>query len=482
VTAETLTRSKDFSSRRLEKAARYVSDLWFPASPELLEKIRRGLEKREYQSPDALFDDVKGDLSLFLFSWKELAARFRNEDRDVPESPLDLYRQAGEQMLRDVFQTPIRNISEHSLRAINGAQSQRFRETLVSASTAEVLSQESGIGSDEAYGAGVLRQLGLVLISFNYPTVYESAIAGLQSGHSLDESLAKELGFTPSLLAFHLMRKWGLGENYEEVVRAFGAKPGSEKVGAAALTVSKLCEVGEALARANHPEVYPSAAHDWSYAKEHIEKSLGKRGLATVRKQLKENTKAYVKEAPAIFRGAALLDPEMAIARRWDEDHYRKNPFLAHCRDPFRRTMCDVYARLRGVSTPRECLGSLVKDALPQAGFTGLCIYTIDPTTKLFLPQLKVGALRLRDPHPVSFQEKSDPITIAFGTSVPLIEHVRKSDDEHITYLTWLLGVSNRAGVLYAEIDYSQFSEPEIDYLAHFKSLSKAFSDCLSLG
>ena len=66
-------------------------------------------------------------------------------------------------------------------------------------------------------------------------------------------------------------------------------------------TLSRICRVGEALARANDPERYPQAKEDWQLAKTEIERRLGKRGIEIIKERFQDRCESYVTLIPHAF-------------------------------------------------------------------------------------------------------------------------------------------------------------------------------------
>src|SRR5262249_37415849 len=152
----------------------------------------------------------------------------------------------------------------------NELQALRFRESLLSASAAEILASKNAIDPEDGFSCGLLRQLGLTLIAWNYPRVYNRAMECITPNEGLDFQLQKVLGFSPSLLGLTFAQRWNLSD---EILVALGDRKkrfsvsASERSDSGAQHVgemlSKICEVSEALARANDPEHYPTALRDW---------------------------------------------------------------------------------------------------------------------------------------------------------------------------------------------------------------------------
>jgi hypothetical protein len=368
----------------------------------------------------------------------------------------------------------------HSVSDISEAQRAILDEAFVGASTTEVLAESKGLDPEQGFTASLLRHLGRTLIAFNYPTIYEKILTELSLKDDLDLKLAAVLGFTPSLLATVLLQRWGLAPGLLDALKE-GPKF-TEKENSIGVTLQRLCEVGEALARANHPELYPSASKDWDDARVAIEETLGKKGLSVVRKALRKNTQLITKVAPYLFKGGLVLDPEVKLWSHWDVTHLGINPFLGACTKEFRKPLHHFYERILSEKSPQDSVGILVKEILPLSGFQGGCVFTIDPASRLFIPQLKIRNVRLRVLEPVPYGNSGDPIAQAFETfeTVQGTEFDEESETD-IIYLAGVIGYSQRIGVLYLEVDERYYQKNDANMKAHFRTLCKALSDALRL-
>src|SRR5690606_6925283 len=72
--------------------------------------------------------------------------------------------------------------------------------------------------------------------------------------------------------------------------------------------IARLCRIGECLARASRPDVYPDARDAWEAAKIEIESRLGPDGLTLIRQRFSENCEEYLDLLPEAFRPGLVLD------------------------------------------------------------------------------------------------------------------------------------------------------------------------------
>ena len=480
------SRERSFAERRVKRAVDYVSDRWFPVNPELLGRIKDDLSRGMYdQNVAALFTDVRQDFSLFLYCLRELRAMLQAVGAEVPVSPKDLFLGAGIESLKEILSVEESELSLHRLKTITPLQQSRLEEALLSASTAQVLASSHNLDGNACFSAALLRQLGLTLIAWNYPTVYENAIQSLDKTGDLDIAITEILGYSPALLAIRILESWGL---HTELVSAIApVEPdwfeSEALLGAtAAPTFASICTVAEALARANHPEVYPSAEKDWDHAEPIISQQLGPDGLRVIRTIFLESCAGYVGVVRAIFRGGTMLDPEY---RQYSHRHtglIQRNPYIAQCRPHLEKRLTAFYEELaRSPVISQQQIATLAHEIIPSAGFRGGIVYTIEPAVLRLVPQLLFGQRHGQSNEWIDAQVLSEPVARAFESITPIT--IEYTVQEHrIVSIAGVLGYSQRVGVVYLEVPRESFLQSSAAFMVHFKAISQTFNECLKLG
>lgn len=480
------SRQKLFTDRRVERAADYVSDLWFPVNPDVLGRIRADLDAGAYNDDTgSLFADVRQDFSLFLYCLRELTGMLRAIGATIPANPRELFHTAGLDRLKAVLAIDEQSISLHRINSMSPLQRSRFEEALLSASTAQALAEAHHLDGSACFSAALLRQLGLTLIAWNYPNVYERAVQSLGEIGDLDLAITKILGYSPCLLAVRILENWGL---HAELMSALDPMApdwfeSDTLVGAtAAPTFASICTVAEALARANHPDLYPTAEHDWNRARAVITRELGPDGLRVVRSIFLENCAGYVGLFSSVFRGGTMLDPEY---RQFSHRHaglLNRNPYITQCRPHLEKRLTAFYEELaRSSDISQLQITALAHEIIPSAGFTGGRVYTIDPGLSKLVPQLSFGQPRTTSLEWVDATTLSDPIARAFESIAPITaEHV--IEDLRLVSIAGVLGYSQRVGVVSLELPRQIFIQSTAAYLLHFKAVTQSFNECLKLG
>lgn len=475
--------------RRLDKAVRHVSDLWFPVNSELLMRIQRGLREGIYDLDlDFLLDEVRSDFALYTYCLKETTRRARDAGRPLPltADPKSLLRSAGLEQLRVILSQDARKISPHSFENSSSDQLARLKEAVVSASCAEVLSPSIKLDPEYGFTTALMRHLGHTLIAWNYPTVYRRVLAQVRAHpeSSVDHELSVILGFSPGLLGITLARQWALDP---ALVAALGGDSERAEIAGSNARVAegleKICAVGEALARANDPDRYPTAESDWNAARVELEKSLGFEGMRVIRDRVAENFENYRTLIPHVFPTPIELDPETHLHQHQEQKLVDRNQYLRGCPPLLRKRLKDLYATLTGKEVSRDALKVLVHDLMPLAGFTGGMVYTLDPGTMMLVPRLRFGRIEMRDSNAVPYSDNpltQDVVALAYRCSKPLLETSREEKGD-MCALVSVLGEEEKVGVIYAEVPREAVDRDSMAFQQSFKAIRQTFQDCLGL-
>lgn len=477
------------AERRLERAVTYVNNLWFPVNKELYEKIRAGLVEGRYDLDlEFLLSDLKGDFALFMYCLRELSLLLKNEKGATLQyrTPLELFEAAGALRIKKVLEVEPGKVSRHDTRTMNREQASRLESAFISATASESLASRKELDTDTAYTTALLRQLGLTLIAWNYPSVYHKALAQQGANKPLEDVLSGVFGFSPEMLALRVVREWGLGA---EMRYAVGGKDGlseeeatrEREIGVAGDALAHLCEVGETLARANDPERYPVAIREWQTARAEIELQLGAEGLRVIGEKVKVYCAQYAQQKPELFTNSLDFNPETRIREHTDRTLLKSNPFVPQCPVELRKRLKDLYAKLGIGPASRENVAYLVKQIIPYAGFSGGCVFTIDPETTMLVPRLKIGRLQLRDAEPIRVDQLNthgDAVLAAYLCTTPVTGPL---EEGNIAFIAGVLGERQKIGVLYLELPRVLVADADTNYVLPFKALRQALHDCLQL-
>jgi hypothetical protein len=464
----------DPSERRIDRALQHVLKPWFPINQDVLTRVRSRFKQGDYaREPNELLQDLKADFALFTLVVKELIHVGKQEN--VPgatlHNPIELIKWAGPGRIQLLVENDKKLPATHSLHWSEPFQISRLRETAISATTASLLSEKKNLDPDMGFARGVVREIGLNLIAWNYPSLYSKAVEALQPGQSLDEELSKELGFTPTLLAMRIMRP-----DME------GADPEVEAVERQWNLYDDLCEIGEALARAEHPETYPSAENDWQKAREFLSETVGEDAIQLVKDRAQQQAKSYERSLPATFGTMKSFNPDRKIKVHKKITRVIDAALLRQCPHHVQTALQDLYGEMDGETVSRSAVETLIKRIIPQAGFTGGCVFVIDPSTATLKPRTIIGHVSLRSTKDVELDPKDHAVEALSKVDPVIIEPSNSLDHAALAGIYRVLGEQRKVGVLYLESPAGQNPEASRDKtLITFEAMRRALSDVLLL-
>ncbi|MCI5065725.1 HDOD domain-containing protein [bacterium] len=482
--------SGSLTERRLERAVGHVSDFWIPVNDGLLQEIREELSAAESDSSaPQIIARLKGDFSLFFHALRVLSDILREEGASLEsQDPILLLEKSSLDTLKKIFQSGDEEISRLSFDDGSDAQLARFHEMLVSSSTAVTLAESYGVDEQSAYSASVLRQLGLTLIAWNYPGMYQEVMNTLESGVSVEEAVSKRLGFSPQLLAIRLFQSWGYDTEFCTNYGLHDPAVGGEEClkEAMADTLVELCRVGESLARAHHPELYPSARSDWEEATQVITEKLGEGGVKKVQEKIDETLETYYTFMPEVYQHG--LDGLYELVETPESEPLSRdiirNPFLSCISPEVARSLRRLYQHIDGGLDAAVTTKVFVDEVIPVAQFSGGCVYTADPSIMMLMPQYPFGDLQLKKPQGVDYSvvlSNADIISLAFQDPEPVVEYRMNEAGELMTAVAGMFGGTQRVGVLYLELPEMVSDFEKDEQVLNFQAMRHALVECLRL-
>lgn len=477
-------------STDIDSAVTNVTEGWFPINTDLLATIQSGIESGKYdQNFDALIRDLKSDASLYLLCLRKLIelVEEKHVGKDNTFTPPEVFRNAGLDELKAILSSDLKSEVRHKFENASEIQNSRVKETIIAASTTEALAKDSQIDPELGFSCAMLRQLGLTLIAWNYPHVYAKALEALTSTKiNLDHEIQKIIGFTPTMLAVRISRRWKLNPTVRAAVgdkdARIQAKANEEDTLAA--TLEKLCQVGEALARASSPEIFPTAIDDWSFAETTIQSVLGSKGVEMIQRKVKEQLQHYAKKAPEAFSFKINDDQKDKIENsRFVKHLLDQNTYIKECPPLVKLQIKELYSTFSQTEISRESIQKLISDVIPSAGFDMGCIYMLDPNSMSLVPLLKIGEIpedRTKSVRVSSINLDSNPVSTAFRCTTP-IKQTEQFPTGQLDTISGALGSLQKAGVLYLEVSERLRNNHKIDATMVFKALRQCLNHCLNL-
>lgn len=463
--------------RGLEDAASYCLRNWFPVNGKVFSAVRESLKTGRYENNTKLFlSDLCKDSSLTLHLMKEIQSR--SLTGPPLANPLEAIMSLSNREILDVLGASESHISIHSMFQLPKIQALRLKNSVSSTATTALLASKTGVNPVMAIGASSVRQLGLSLVAFNYPNLYQRAIIAQGTGGAgIDEALFRLLGFTPVQLTRKVLDGWRINPFLKAIV-----DPGVE-VTDEVETVLELCRLGEAVGRLGDPEHYPNALDDWTRIGARLEEMLGPNALELINDAIKSASSGYVDLSPEIFEKPIIPEESIERANEQFGNHLlSQNQWAMKCPERIRDILNEAYRLMRYSKVSGEAMMLLANKCIPEIGFPRGCIYLVDPKTMNLIPKLRIGTLPLQFYQSLvhaSGGEYGNSIAACLYSTYPLSEEFI-ADGEPATGISWSIGDTNRAGVLHLQLGAAIVQDPELEPLLCFKAIRQAVNDCLN--
>lgn len=449
----------------------HVLSGWLPASPEVLARIYSKMNTGEYREDSS---KVIEDLKLDFGSFGRVLSQIRPPADSVHGfiAPVaDVGRLSVEKLVGMIPKSPAL-VSRHRLQ--NGSASLRSTLTcsLQSAAAAETFAaaaaeKGTAIDSQEAFGASMLRQFGINLLAWNYPTVLFRILKNLAARPAeRDAELKRLLGFTPLSLAAAIARRWNIKP---VLVDAIEPKPGPTGINA----LHEICDLGDSFGRKHHSGLYPTAERDWSERRERLIELIGSQNSREVTERveakLEKTLDTVFKFEPRRFNQAfASVRPTQKKAI------YLENPFLRRLPEEAGRRLAKVHENLRGEGGVISALSELTAAAIPQSGFVRGLICVRDQESQTLRLAVRIG---LRPDDTGRIRRLAAAAIEARESSVPLLNEVRVGG-EKVTRISSSFGGPS-SGVLVLELSNEAAEDPRRDNLAYFQAVRRCLECCL---
>ena len=436
-------------------------------APDSSAAIRSKIIQNSYRAqPATVIKDIKQDFALFSYCVRELVNRAQTSGEPLtelyPVHLLEVSDPAG--LVTLVNQAP-----QHlqAFGAEYGTREQRSTLTspLVSAAISEELAAALSLDPDIAFATALMRQLGLTLIAWSYPTVFTRAFCGLTGNETIDMAIHKRLGFSPLMLGLTFAHEWRIAAPIRSAMGDTSVQSTlSPEESALADNLKKICRIGEVLTRAHEPGYYPKARETFAEAEREVERILGEHAMRRLRSRIADQCALLLRSVPEFLKPAAAVAVPGQVRQAAEEALPER---FAHPMAAFRSTL-DKNA---GANT----LFAIIKQQLfPASGFLSAAVYLVAPEYGSILPRFTLGNLNLHSLEPVPLSSPQ-PLALALQTRSPRYEAGRGSTPPSI-----LAGIGTPAiiGVLYVQLKPGVFHSEE-SALAVFTGLRTALEYAL---
>lgn len=290
----------------LELSAQYNREAWFPALPGATERLTSILDSPNGINRELLISELKRDLSVVSALTRLLLSK--SDEQGIDGTLLSL-RHIPDSEIRKLVKPAEICSSRHGMSETRPWQRARILETAIAVTTAEALSPSYDLESELAFTCALMRQLGLSLLAWNYPHVFHRALNIIRPGETLDTTLGKILGFTPTLLTLTILRSAKAPPVILRVIGDRWVQPDSSPQNATLIEkLTSLCQLSEALARWSTRGSSVSDDENWERSRVELEDRLGPAGWKILESELQWSLAAYSRFDTDLFSANASLN------------------------------------------------------------------------------------------------------------------------------------------------------------------------------
>jgi hypothetical protein len=481
------------SQRRLLRGVSHVKRYWFALNPDVLrqlEKARRSsLRSAE---PEAFIKILQQDCALWTYVMMRLICQSRDKNLapSISNDPLALVAWAGSESIHLNIADAVSFMGTHSLTSATPDQASRLRKTVIIASTVAFLSEVKVLNPTAGFSHSVLREAGLNLMAWNYPTVYGLVIANNPDDASLANELTKVVGFSPDELSQALVERAYPVNGLSSVI------PPSSTLG----TYDKFHQVGRLLARVSDTDRGHSSRHDWEEVNSYLWNMAGSKWEVGIRDVFQRVSQSYATILPSYFGELRSFTPKSKFSKRRDISPHLKNRYLQHCQPPVQEALQACYANMPGGLKIRSLLKILIREVIPQAGFTGGCVFVVNSEKQQLTPKTLIGSVRRRSLAAVNISavqfsaaseseseavcevlqrdgEGADSVVGAFASKNLIVTREEAGAKGGVTTFAYSLGSRCPLGVLYLERPSGQQHHEDSFVVPTFQAIAQTLCD-----
>lgn len=445
-----------------------------PVNKNQLDQIKKEIKSgRLLEDRCALISETKKDPGLLIHCAKNIRSLSKNGDH-----PIDLFEELQileDQKIEHLFAVSEREVSTHHLAKANIMQAASITRSIISSTAAESLSSTLNINSNNAFTASLFSQLGLMLISWNYPEIYTRAMHNNKRyGTDIEAQLADQLGFKSQEIGEQLAKEWGMPT---DVLISLREGTASKVTDSESIGLREICIVSDLYAQTKDPAHFPKALSKWEQNKKSFESVFGVDFTAQIDKRIIEPLSSYADLNP-FKRLKVTKDILSDTVPQPAAPTEQINIYAKRCPSDIRQAFEQVYSLIDSTTVSVDAIRVLVEKVFPLCGFSLGCLYLLTRDEKFLKPAMRFGpaslsaykSYRLSEDNPIgaslflNFPSKSAGIGILGGTKERILANL--DSDYH-------------SGVLYLELSEDLANNQAAEPILLFQAIRKALSDSL---
>lgn len=262
--------------------------------------------------------------------------------------------------------------SKLEIQQLESATTCQISQRLVSSlapSAAHRFAQALRADLEKTYLTSFIKQLGMELLSWNYPRLFSSQISDARAAKiSIDDSIRGMFGFSAEQLGVSVLRQFPLGKD----IIIFNSNLGPSLQQSDAFAIPQISSLGELFARAQAPSTVKEGVKDWEHATQRLSRSLPSELWLELLSDLEKLKSSLTTSNEATF----LKTPTKQEEKRKEKP--ADSPFNRTEKTALQKALMKVYQNLTPGGSAQTAIEVLGDEVLPAAGFAKGCVYLLD--------------------------------------------------------------------------------------------------------
>lgn len=375
----------------LEEVSERALKGWIPVQASVVEGIGQKIKSGAYgNSAQMLINDLKQDVSSYLYVIRAfLDKSVIQEDRtnSNANAPFSILVPLLEGIQKTYGDDRLKNGSEFQLELL--------KECILASTTVEALSASFSLDKGFAYSVSSLRSLGKLLLAFNYPNEFNSAVEILNQSPgntSLETVLTNSFGFSPGQVGAKVAQKMGLSSGvYNLLQNPTIVVQTSSSATSVHNRLNCVCGFGEEFAKAHSTLSHDVSEKSLKDIVKIIEDSIGSAGIGKIYKKSNATLSSYKSCNPKFFTsldedlGNGHVDPSQFSLKTELNRLARKGEVRNF------NLLSEIISDFGNPTNRPLSIKKLVSELLPKEGVDAIILYTIDPVEKDLIAICKKG-------------------------------------------------------------------------------------------
>lgn len=363
----------------IEKAVQFCLDGWIPFLPQQLSEIETRLRSGYYADRRGdLISDISRDFGLYSYVLFHAVEKYGKTDLKT-----DIMFEISDSAILGILSDLGNHSKINSIKNVNLEHGELIKYLLVSGVSADRISPDR-----ISRQVLTLQQMGLALLSFNYPTAYKRALVKVKENKiNIYEALESQLGFKPRDLQQRLSEMLRLTTDSTKLVFNQVDSPILHRV-----------SIADSLGKLSFKSAFPHLQDDFEQIVIDASNAFNGNALEIINEISRDVLANFRFINPGIFDSA--LRPNRVSDRahlRYVESRINHNQFFHELDKPLQEELLKVYE----ISDPQVvstlALSQYSTAVVVRFGFERGCFFLSNRAHEKFSPRIRLGNATLAD-------------------------------------------------------------------------------------